>query len=211
MASATAMAAATCFPVAIHHLYSLPLIDPPPHFSPRSFLHSYIRTFPLPPPPCHPSLLYNAGGLFSLSFPVFAPLSLQGYRELSWRWKRRVPSPCRVRIDVVAEKTDIYRAIGTIVRTARDIVDAGIKLVPEPVPRPLAQAGVTAVSLLVASFIVKSIFSTALFTLAIGGVGYVIFFYMNKDDGPGGGSGGTNGRTTDQALEEARRIMEKYK
>ena len=42
------------------------------------------------------------------------------------------------------------------------------------------------------------------------GLIYFAFIAMNKDDGPkgGGGSGGTT--STEDSLEEAKRIMEKY-
>lgn len=47
------------------------------------------------------------------------------------------------------------------------------------------------------------------------GLIYFTFIALNKDDGPrgGGGGGGVDGGTpsTEDSLEEARRIMEKYK
>lgn len=46
---------------------------------------------------------------------------------------------------------------------------------------------------------------------AIGGVGYYLFIFMNKDDDERGGGGPSDGNDTDLTLEEARRIMEKYK
>jgi hypothetical protein len=54
----------------------------------------------------------------------------------------------------------------------------------------------------------------------VGGIGYYTLFYFNKDDDAGGGGGGAGGGSsgnlsdsndTDLTLEEARRIMEKYK
>ena len=42
------------------------------------------------------------------------------------------------------------------------------------------------------------------------GLVYFIFIAINKDEGPRGGGGGTTS-TEDDSLEEARRIMEKYK
>lgn len=41
------------------------------------------------------------------------------------------------------------------------------------------------------------------------GLVYFVFIAFNKDDGPRGGGGTTS--TDDTTLEEARRIMEKYK
>lgn len=140
--------------------------------------------------------------------------ALLGSRHLRNRQTSKNSSLHRGGLRIVAEKPDFYRIFGTAVKTARDVLEAGTKLVPESVPRPLAQTGVGVVGILVVSYVLKSIFSIVLFVLAIGGVSYFIFFYLNKDDdqGNGGSSGGrVNGPTTDQTLEEARRIMEKYK
>lgn len=46
------------------------------------------------------------------------------------------------------------------------------------------------------------------------GLIYFIFLAFNKDNGPRGGGGSTSSSSTtsvDESLEEARRIMEKYK
>lgn len=47
------------------------------------------------------------------------------------------------------------------------------------------------------------------------GLIYFIFLAFNKDSGPRGGGGGTSSSSTttsvDESVEEARRIMEKYK
>ena len=41
---------------------------------------------------------------------------------------------------------------------------------------------------------------------------YFVFIALNKDQGPkGGGGGGGSTNSSEDALEEARRIMEKYK
>lgn len=50
---------------------------------------------------------------------------------------------------------------------------------------------------------------------AIGGLSYLAYVYISKDSdsdsGSGGGGSGGKPRNTDDSLEEARRIMEKYK
>ena len=44
------------------------------------------------------------------------------------------------------------------------------------------------------------------------GLVYFAFIAMNKDEGPKGGGGtSTNTTSTEDSLEEARKIMEKYK
>lgn len=40
---------------------------------------------------------------------------------------------------------------------------------------------------------------------------YFIFLAVNKNDGSSGGGSGSGEQSPDDALEEARRIMEKYK
>ncbi|MCO5606434.1 hypothetical protein L7F22_060622 [Adiantum nelumboides] len=113
---------------------------------------------------------------------------------------------------IVAQKPpDIYKAFGVAVKTARDAVDAGTKLVPASVPRPVAQAVVVVLGIVGSLYLLQSLFSVALFILAIGGVGYFLFSSLNKDDDERGGGGSSNGKDADLTLEEARRIMEKYK
>ncbi len=46
----------------------------------------------------------------------------------------------------------------------------------------------------------------------IGVFSYVAYLFLNKDnDSTGGGGGGGDSGTSDDPVEEARRIMEKYK
>lgn len=105
--------------------------------------------------------------------------------------------------------------IQTVWKIGKDGIEAGTNLVPESVPRPIARISVTVVTLAVALFVFKSFLSTAFFVLAMMGLIYFTFIALNKDDGPrgGGGGGGVDGGTpsTEDSLEEARRIMEKYK
>ncbi|KAK1283726.1 hypothetical protein QJS10_CPB21g00250 [Acorus calamus] len=61
-----------------------------------------------------------------------------------------------------------------------------------------------------ALFLLKSVLSTALFVLAMMGSIYFLFIAFNSDEGPRGG-GGTPTTSEEESLEEARRIMEKYK
>jgi hypothetical protein len=48
---------------------------------------------------------------------------------------------------------------------------------------------------------------------AIGGFSYLAYIYVNKDkdSGSGGGGGSGSSRSSEDSLEEARRIMDKYK
>ncbi|KAH7439075.1 hypothetical protein KP509_04G044100 [Ceratopteris richardii] len=114
---------------------------------------------------------------------------------------------------IIAQKSpDFYKAFSVTVKTARDVLEAGTKLVPESVPRPLAQAGVALVGIVGTLYLLQSLFSIALFILFIGGVGYYLFYSFNKDDDDQRGGGRSSSSSdTDLTLEEARRIMEKYK
>ncbi|KAI5071216.1 hypothetical protein GOP47_0013467 [Adiantum capillus-veneris] len=140
-----------------------------------------------------------------------SPLSLQSGAWKSSQCKqvsRRTPLPS---LRIVAQKSpDLYKAFAVAVKTARDALDAGTKLVPESVPRPVAQAGVAILGIVGSLYLLQSLFSIALFILAIGGVGYYLFYSLNKDDDDRGGGNSSNGSDPDLTLEEARRIMEKY-
>ncbi|KAL5562058.1 hypothetical protein UlMin_031805 [Ulmus minor] len=113
---------------------------------------------------------------------------------------------------LVAAQSNFFKVLQTAYKVARDGIDAGTNLVPEPVPRPIAKISVTVVAVTVAIFALKSFLSTAFFVLATMGLVYSIFIAFNKDEGPKGGGGGENTpASSEDAVEEARRIMEKYK
>ncbi|PON65352.1 Transmembrane protein [Trema orientale] len=116
---------------------------------------------------------------------------------------------------VFAAQTNFLKVIQTAWKVARDGVEAGTNLVPDSVPRPIARISVTVVALTVALFVLKSFLSTAFFVLATMGLVYFTFIAFYKDEGPRGGEDTTSTKDTptssEDALEEARRIMEKYK
>ncbi|KAF2284490.1 hypothetical protein GH714_025734 [Hevea brasiliensis] len=93
-------------------------------------------------------------------------------------------------------------------KVGKDGVEAGTNLVPDSVPRPIARISVTVVALAISLFMLKSFLSTAFFALATMGFVYFIFIALNKDKGPRGGGGSDS---SEDPLEEARRIMDKYK
>ncbi|CAA0823898.1 Unknown protein [Striga hermonthica] len=95
-------------------------------------------------------------------------------------------------------------------KVAKDGVEAGTDLVPDAISRPIARICVSFIAATFALFVLKSFLSTAFFALAVMGLSYFAFIALNKGDGPkGGGGGGTS--SVDESLEEARRIMDKYK
>ncbi|XP_024365919.1 uncharacterized protein [Physcomitrium patens] len=121
--------------------------------------------------------------------------------------------PGRRELKVVAEeKFDVAKAAGFLVKTGKNALDAGTNLVPESIPRGVARIIVGLVGASVVTYALRALFSTALFILAIAGFSYLAYMYLNKDSDSGsGGGGGGKPRNTDDSLEEARRIMEKYK
>ncbi|KAJ7541606.1 hypothetical protein O6H91_10G067100 [Diphasiastrum complanatum] len=126
--------------------------------------------------------------------------------------KRNAFVRCRsVRIKAFFERTDILKVLGTVVKLGKEGLDIGTKLVPEVVPRPLAQAGVAIIGFVVLTTLLNSLFSTALFILAIGALSYFVYFYFNKEERPSGDSTRGDEQSTEKTLEEARKIMEKYK
>ncbi|XP_057483534.1 uncharacterized protein LOC130770202 isoform X2 [Actinidia eriantha] len=98
--------------------------------------------------------------------------------------------------------------VQTVWKVGKDGIEAGTNLVPDSVPRPIARISVTVVVVTLALLVLKPVLSTALFVLAMMGLIYFTFIALNKDEGPKGGGGTTS---TEDSLEEARRIMEKYK
>ncbi|MCD9559659.1 hypothetical protein HAX54_017796 [Datura stramonium] len=109
---------------------------------------------------------------------------------------------------IFAAQSNFLKVLQTAWRVGKDGVEAGTNMVPDAIPRPIARIVVTVVGAAFALFALKSFLSTAFFVLAMMGVIYFGFIALNKDDGPKGG-GGTP--SVDDSLEEARRIMEKYK
>lgn len=109
---------------------------------------------------------------------------------------------------VVAFQSNIFRALQTALKVGKDGVEAGTNLVPESVPRPIARVSVTVAAVAVSLFVLKSFVSTALFALGTMGFIYFVYLALNKDKGTKTDVGA---KSTDDAVEEAKRIMDKYK
>ncbi|XP_004515614.1 uncharacterized protein [Cicer arietinum] len=114
---------------------------------------------------------------------------------------------------VFAAQSNIYKVLQNAWRVGKDGVEAGTNLVPSSIPRPIARISVTFVALSVFLFVFKSLISTAFFILGTIGLAYFAYLAFNKDEGPSG-NGGTTTTTSpldDDPVEEAKKIMEKYK
>ncbi|KAK6164284.1 hypothetical protein DH2020_001148 [Rehmannia glutinosa] len=109
---------------------------------------------------------------------------------------------------VYAVQSNFLKVIQTVWKVGKDGVEAGTNLVPDAIPRPVARISVTIVAVTLALFVLKSFLSTVFFALAVIGLSYFTFIALNKGEGPKGGGGTTS---VDDSLEEARRIMDKYK
>ncbi|KAL5702624.1 hypothetical protein ACHQM5_027820 [Ranunculus cassubicifolius] len=108
----------------------------------------------------------------------------------------------------------VLASLQTAWKVGKDGIEAGTDLVPGSIPRPIARIGVAGVLLSFSLFVLKSFVSTAFFVLGVMGLIYFVYIAINKDEGPRGGGrsgGGDPDMSEDSALEEARRIMEKYK
>ncbi|WOH01836.1 hypothetical protein DCAR_0521222 [Daucus carota subsp. sativus] len=112
---------------------------------------------------------------------------------------------------VFAAQSSFIKVIQTVWKVGKDGVEAGTDLVPDSVPRPVAKLSVTVVGVSLALFVLKSFLSTAFFALAVMGLCYFAFLALNKDESSKGGGTTFTESSTDDSLEEARRIMEKYK
>ena len=131
------------------------------------------------------------------------PLSLPTHR-LTRRPRRAAPSP-------PSASNDPKSILETVTKTAMAAADSVAGLVPASVPRPVARGGVLAVGGLLAVSLVGKVVSTVVFWGAVLG-GCYLLLKSSGGGGGGGGSGGGSGRADDNdALAEARRIMDKYK
>ncbi|XP_078427635.1 uncharacterized protein LOC144700110 [Wolffia australiana] len=123
---------------------------------------------------------------------------------------RRRPRSFRRSSIVASSQFNAAKVLRTAWKVARDGVEGGAKLIPESVPRPVARVAVAAAAAAVALFLLKSLVSTVLFVAAMMGLIYFGYMAFNAKD-EGTSDGNVEGKGDDETLEEARRIMEKYK
>ncbi|KAI3461025.1 hypothetical protein Pfo_017688 [Paulownia fortunei] len=109
---------------------------------------------------------------------------------------------------IYAAQSNFLKVIQTVWKVGKDGIEAGTSLVPDAIPRPIARIAVTVVAVTLALFVLKSFLSTVFVAVAVMGLSYFTFIALNKDEGPKGGGGTTS---VEDSLEEARRIMDKYK
>ncbi|KAL6874005.1 hypothetical protein ACP4OV_014087 [Aristida adscensionis] len=124
------------------------------------------------------------------------------------------PIPQRSRLVVAASaQSNFARVVQTAWRVGKDAVEAGTNLVPGSVPRPVARIGITFAAALVALVLFKSVVSTALFVLTMMGLIYLAFLALNPKEASGSrvDEAGAGDNPPEDPVEEARRIMEKYK
>ncbi|KAF7845515.1 TATA-binding protein-associated factor [Senna tora] len=111
---------------------------------------------------------------------------------------------------VLAAQSNFFKVLQTAWKVGRDGIEAGTNLVPSSIPRPVARISVTIVALSVSLFVLKSFLSMAFFVLATMGLAYFAFIAINKDQGSTS-SGDTTSSSMEDPVEEARKIMDKYK
>uniref|UniRef100_A0A0A9DL69 Uncharacterized protein n=1 Tax=Arundo donax TaxID=35708 RepID=A0A0A9DL69_ARUDO len=121
------------------------------------------------------------------------------------------PIPHKSRLVVASAQSNFSRVVQTVWSVGKDAVEAGTNLVPGSVPRPVARIGVTFAAVSVALFLLKSVVSTAFFVLAMMGLIYLGFLAMNPKEASGSRMDEAGGNASEDPVEEARRIMEKYK
>ncbi|KAH0461791.1 hypothetical protein IEQ34_009366 [Dendrobium chrysotoxum] len=144
-------------------------------------------------------------------YPRFlSPSAFPSLRQspLSLRSKPASSSSTRRLATVKAAQSSFIKVIQSVWRIGKDTVEAGTNLVPDSIPRPVARIGVAGALVTLALFLFNSILSTAFFVLAVMGAIYFLYISFNKDEGPRGGG---DPLSEEESLEEARRIMEKYK
>ncbi|KAL1200417.1 hypothetical protein V5N11_032244 [Cardamine amara subsp. amara] len=168
----------------------------PSHLGPR-FLQTLTR-FPNSPflSPCPVLSLKNASLLNSRN--RIAPLQTQRVRSKTL---------------VLSAQSSFLKVLRTAWNIGKDGIEAGTSLVPVSVPRPVARISVTIAAMAVSLLVLKSFLSTAFFILGTMGFAYFLFIALNKDEAPkGGGENNISGsKSMDDPLEEAKKIMDKYK
>ncbi|ONK79510.1 uncharacterized protein A4U43_C01F7090 [Asparagus officinalis] len=148
-----------------------------------------------------------------LSFPSTLNPSSSSSSSSPLPLLRAARSPLRRSALIVSAQSNFFKVIQTALKIGKDGIEAGTDLVPDSVPRPVARISVAVVAVTVAIFLLKSFLSTAFFVLAMMGFIYFVYIAFNKDGGPrgGGGSASSKPSSDEEAMEEVRRIMEKYK
>lgn len=99
--------------------------------------------------------------------------------------------------------------LNQIIKFGRDAVDAGSAFVPDSVPRQVAKGLVVSLGIFVAFNLIKTVFSTAVTVVLLGVVAR--FFVTGNSSGGEGKLKDEGMGDEDDPLEEARRIMSKYK
>ncbi|KAJ0970207.1 hypothetical protein J5N97_023084 [Dioscorea zingiberensis] len=110
---------------------------------------------------------------------------------------------------IVAAQSNWFRVIQTVMKVGKDGIEAGTNLVPGIVPRSIARIAVTLIGGAIVLFVLKSFLSTVFFVLAM--MGLIYFSFMAMNSGEVSRKPGSTTSSEDETLEEARRIMEKYK
>ncbi|CAN0897845.1 hypothetical protein LINGRAHAP2_LOCUS19342 [Linum grandiflorum] len=134
---------------------------------------SLTRCLPLPT-----SAAATTSAFLSPSSVFFSPSSsptvVLRSQQLSIR-RRKSP------FTIVAAQSNFLRVIQTVWKVGRDGIDAGTRLVPDSIPRPIARVSAAFVLVTVSLFVIKSFLSTAFFALANAPADPVIM--PTKDDG----------------------------
>eukprot|EP00850_Spirogloea_muscicola_P002961 SM000011S19139 [mRNA] locus=s11:1009983:1011043:- [translate_table: standard] len=127
----------------------------------------------------------------------------------------RSRAPPRWRPLNVVAKSNNERVLDLAIRVGKEGLNGATKLVPASIPRPIATAGVAVVGLFLVSSILRTVFSTFFFIALLGGAGYLGFLYFTQGSGnsteDSDSSSGDGGSGSGNALDDARRIMDKYK
>ncbi|KAL9235664.1 hypothetical protein vseg_010406 [Gypsophila vaccaria] len=118
------------------------------------------------------------------------------------------PKPSGLLPPISAVQSNFLKVARTVFNVGKDGIEAGTNLVPDAVPRPVARLSVTVVAATLSLFILKSFVSTVFFALGVMGFVYFIYIALNKDKGP---KVDDKPGSTDEAIEQAQKIMDKYK
>ncbi|CAA7023957.1 unnamed protein product [Microthlaspi erraticum] len=147
-----------------------------------------------------------------------APCSVLRLKHASFPNPRIRISPlksqrARTKTVVLSAQSGFLKVLRTAWNIGKDGIEAGTNLVPVSVPRPVARISVTTAALAVSLFVIKSFLSTAFFVLGTMGFAYFLFIALNKDEAPKqrGQDNSSGSKPMDDPLEEAKKIMDKYK
>ncbi|XP_074274702.1 uncharacterized protein LOC141598808 [Silene latifolia] len=147
----------------------------------------------------HSSAKYSQSLSFNSSSITLSPITLLPKLQFN---SRAVLPP------ISAIQSNFFKVVQTAFKIGKDGIEGGTNLVPEAVPRPVAKISVAIVATALSLLVLRSFISTVFFSVGVMGFVYFVYLALNKDKGP---KINEKPGSTDEAIDQANKIMDKYK